>query len=158
MSGLLSRLRARRTAAPLVVHATVYPGDETLEVVGESRYQEALWEIAGGSATTQFGGRWMPCSFRSQTMSNRCPDGFSPASLTVWAINDPEDQYVLITLAVPGAVADLSDRPLKTADLAAAHASGPDEEGLRGVADLLLEHASSLVETARRFSASRQVE
>jgi HIRAN domain len=32
----------------MVIQATVYPGNETLEVVGESRYQDALWQIVGG--------------------------------------------------------------------------------------------------------------
>jgi HIRAN domain len=30
------------------VDATLYPGDDPLEVVGESRYQDALWMIVGG--------------------------------------------------------------------------------------------------------------
>jgi HIRAN domain len=30
------------------VEVTLYPGDDTLEVVGESRYQDALWAIVGG--------------------------------------------------------------------------------------------------------------
>ena len=30
------------------MEATLYTGDETLEVVGESNYQEALWKIVGG--------------------------------------------------------------------------------------------------------------
>ncbi|MGH3072073.1 MAG: hypothetical protein ACRDNB_07360 [Gaiellaceae bacterium] len=30
------------------IEATLYTGDETLEVVGESNYQEALWKIVGG--------------------------------------------------------------------------------------------------------------
>jgi hypothetical protein len=47
MVGLLSRLFGR-SAAPSVVRATVFPGDETLEVVGESRYQNVLWELVGG--------------------------------------------------------------------------------------------------------------
>ena len=29
--------------------ATLYPGNETLEVVGESHYQDALWRIVGAS-------------------------------------------------------------------------------------------------------------
>jgi hypothetical protein len=33
------------------VNATLYPGHETLEVVGESHYQEALWEIVGGRSS-----------------------------------------------------------------------------------------------------------
>jgi hypothetical protein len=53
--GLLSRLFARSgrssTQAPArleTVEATLYPGDDPLEVVGESRYQDALWKIVGG--------------------------------------------------------------------------------------------------------------
>ncbi len=50
--GLLNRLFSRsspRGAARLeTVEATLYPGDDPLEVVGESRYQDALWTIAGG--------------------------------------------------------------------------------------------------------------
>jgi len=30
------------------IDATFYPGDEPLEVVGESRYQDSLWRIVGG--------------------------------------------------------------------------------------------------------------
>jgi hypothetical protein len=33
------------------VEATLYTGDETLEVVGESHYQEALWTLVGGRST-----------------------------------------------------------------------------------------------------------
>jgi rubrerythrin len=57
--GLLKRLlsntststqASRRGASdPDATHASLYPGNETLEVVGESHYQEALWNIAGGS-------------------------------------------------------------------------------------------------------------
>jgi len=52
--GFLDRVlgrTARPTAAngrPDVTGATVLPGRETLEVVGESHYQEDLWELAGG--------------------------------------------------------------------------------------------------------------
>ena len=49
MPGLLSRLFGgppRPAAETLAV--TVYSGTETLEVVGESHYQDALWQIAGG--------------------------------------------------------------------------------------------------------------
>jgi hypothetical protein len=50
--GLLSRLFTRSTAPSpppaTTVKATLYSGDETLEVVGESHYQDALWAIAGG--------------------------------------------------------------------------------------------------------------
>ena len=54
MPGLLSRLfaaRARPTEAATSaeqVEVTLYSGHETLEVVGESRYQDALWQIVGG--------------------------------------------------------------------------------------------------------------
>ena len=52
--GLLARLirgpGGARPAASVsrTLTATVYTGDETLEVVGESHYQEALWQIVGG--------------------------------------------------------------------------------------------------------------
>jgi hypothetical protein len=46
--GLLGRLFTRSSPTPVAVEPTVYPGGETLEVVGESNYQEALWEIVGG--------------------------------------------------------------------------------------------------------------
>jgi hypothetical protein len=50
--GLLSRLFARsstQTSPRLeTLEATLYPGDDPLEVVGESRYQDALWKIVGG--------------------------------------------------------------------------------------------------------------
>lgn len=52
MAGLVHRLfRARAsTRAPqtTLVQATLYSGHETLEVVGESQYQDALWQIVGG--------------------------------------------------------------------------------------------------------------
>ncbi len=48
MPSLVRRLFGRPASSPLVIQATVFPGDETLEVVGESQYQDALWEIAGG--------------------------------------------------------------------------------------------------------------
>lgn len=56
--GLLSRLLGRaQTSASAADHvearvdsiqASLYTGNETLEVVGESHYQEALWSIVGG--------------------------------------------------------------------------------------------------------------
>jgi rubrerythrin len=48
VAGLLSRLFGRPESTRLVIEATVYPGTEALEVVGESRYQGALWQIVGG--------------------------------------------------------------------------------------------------------------
>jgi HIRAN domain len=53
MPGLLNRFFRARTplneAARIgTVEATLYAGHETLEVVGESHYQEALWHIVGG--------------------------------------------------------------------------------------------------------------
>jgi hypothetical protein len=52
MPGLLSRLFARssprRPARLETLEATLYPGDDPVEVVGESRYQDALWKIVGG--------------------------------------------------------------------------------------------------------------
>jgi hypothetical protein len=44
----LGRLLRGPTTAPEELEATLFPGDETLEVVGESRHQEELWRIAGG--------------------------------------------------------------------------------------------------------------
>jgi hypothetical protein len=46
--GLLSRLFRRPASPPLVIAATLFPGNETLEVVGESRHQDTLWQIVGG--------------------------------------------------------------------------------------------------------------
>jgi hypothetical protein len=53
MSGLLSRLFARRRPPAPAAHVRdakprLYLGHETLEVVGESYRQEALWRIVGG--------------------------------------------------------------------------------------------------------------
>jgi hypothetical protein len=53
MAGLLSRLfggSSSGVAAPNVwsVGASLYEGYETLEVVGESHYQDTLWQIVGG--------------------------------------------------------------------------------------------------------------
>jgi predicted Zn-ribbon and HTH transcriptional regulator len=51
--GFLSRVIGRssppRTAAPSIL----YPGDETLEVVGESFHQDVLWRLVGGRTITQ---------------------------------------------------------------------------------------------------------
>jgi hypothetical protein len=46
--GLISRLFGRKTSMVVTVEATLLPGNETLEVVGESRHQDALWDIVGG--------------------------------------------------------------------------------------------------------------
>ena len=54
--GFLNRLFGATTrsiesngeASTRSIEATLYTGDETLEVVGESNYQEALWKIVGG--------------------------------------------------------------------------------------------------------------
>src|SRR5687767_13162119 len=46
--GLLSRLFRGPASRSLVITATVFPGNETLEVVGESRHQDTLWQIVGG--------------------------------------------------------------------------------------------------------------
>ncbi len=53
MPSFLNRLFGPRTPPTEAAHvgtveATLYPGHETLEVVGESHYQEALWRIVGG--------------------------------------------------------------------------------------------------------------
>lgn len=52
MAGLLSRLLGRQTATDSPpsrgIVAKLYDGHDTLEVVGESFYQDALWEIVGG--------------------------------------------------------------------------------------------------------------
>lgn len=52
MAGLLNRLFGARPSArapqATTVQATLYSGHETLEVVGESHYQDTLWQIVGG--------------------------------------------------------------------------------------------------------------
>jgi hypothetical protein len=52
MPGLLSRLfgtpPVRAAEHVESIEANLYPGDETLEVVGESHYQDALWRTVGG--------------------------------------------------------------------------------------------------------------
>jgi hypothetical protein len=53
MPGLLNRLFGTRTQPIAPAHletteATLYSGHDTLEVVGESHYQVALWQIVGG--------------------------------------------------------------------------------------------------------------
>jgi hypothetical protein len=45
--GLRDRLFGKRPST-FTVGATLYEGDDTLEVVGESYRQEVLWEIVGG--------------------------------------------------------------------------------------------------------------
>jgi hypothetical protein len=53
MPGLLSRLLGKTLAAPAsrTQTITVYSGNETLEVVGESFYQDALWDFGGGRSS-----------------------------------------------------------------------------------------------------------
>lgn len=50
--GLLDRFLGRPSSPPAAtvstVRAMLYGGGETLEVVGESHYQDALWQIVGG--------------------------------------------------------------------------------------------------------------
>jgi hypothetical protein len=46
--GFLGRLFARSDAPSRSSAATLFPGGETLEVVGEAYYQDALWRIVGG--------------------------------------------------------------------------------------------------------------
>ncbi len=49
--GLLSRVLGRVEARPAsrqLLQATLYSGDDPLQAVGESHYQEALWTIVGG--------------------------------------------------------------------------------------------------------------
>jgi hypothetical protein len=52
VTGFLGRLFGKSTPAPAAraeTHtATLYTGNDTLEVVGESHYQEALWRSVGG--------------------------------------------------------------------------------------------------------------
>jgi hypothetical protein len=45
---LFRKAPAPAAVATSVVDASLYGGDETLEVVGESHYQDALWRIVGG--------------------------------------------------------------------------------------------------------------
>jgi rubrerythrin len=52
--GFLNRLFSRAstlTTPASDVEATLYTGNETLEVVGESRHQDVLWRIVGGQRT-----------------------------------------------------------------------------------------------------------
>jgi hypothetical protein len=55
MPGLFSRLLGKTLAAPAsraqTVEVTLYSGNETLEVVGESFYQDALWDFVGGRSS-----------------------------------------------------------------------------------------------------------
>lgn len=81
MSRLLSRLFARSQAEPpprvapppksafTTVKATLYRGDETLEVVGESHYQDALWAVVGGIR---------PERVRYETLALLVPDPENP--------------------------------------------------------------------------------
>jgi hypothetical protein len=47
--GTTSRsIESNAEASTSSIEATLYTGDETLEVVGESNYQETLWKIVGG--------------------------------------------------------------------------------------------------------------
>ncbi len=51
--GLFNRLRSRAAnERAQTIRANHYPGDEPLEVVGESHHQEALWSIVGGRRST----------------------------------------------------------------------------------------------------------
>jgi hypothetical protein len=50
--GFLTRLFSKAPAAAAsVAMPTFYPGDETLDVVGESFHQETLWALVGGRTT-----------------------------------------------------------------------------------------------------------
>ena len=53
MASFLDRLFRKSSSAETAANvesteATLYPGDDALEVVGESNYQDALWTIVGG--------------------------------------------------------------------------------------------------------------
>jgi hypothetical protein len=48
LSRILGKSTPRAEPRPASIEATLYPGDEPLEVVGESRYQDALWSVVGG--------------------------------------------------------------------------------------------------------------
>jgi predicted Zn-ribbon and HTH transcriptional regulator len=60
------------------VNATLYSGHETLEVVGESHYQEALWEIVGGRTSE-------PVRFEALALLIPNPDNeFDANAIEVW--------------------------------------------------------------------------
>jgi hypothetical protein len=57
--------------------ATLFPGDEPLEVVGESRHQEALWEIVGGRQRE-------PIRYQTEAVLEPEPDNpFDPNAIRV---------------------------------------------------------------------------
>jgi hypothetical protein len=49
--GLLARLFIKGSASEERGHPRLYPGDETLEVVGESFHQDVLWKLIGGRSS-----------------------------------------------------------------------------------------------------------
>src|SRR6266511_3743915 len=68
MSRFLNRLFTRPPTAALrrqTIEAAFYRGSETLEVVGESHYQDSLWEIVGGRCAEPI---------RYETQAVLCPD------------------------------------------------------------------------------------
>jgi HIRAN domain len=48
LNRLFRKSSSSETASIRSTEATLYPGDDALEVVGESNYQDALWTIVGG--------------------------------------------------------------------------------------------------------------
>ena len=72
MPGVLDLLRGSKSPAAArlrKVEATLYSGTETLEVVGESHYQDALWQIVGGRR---------PDHVRYETFAVLVPDAANP--------------------------------------------------------------------------------
>jgi hypothetical protein len=58
--GFLTRFFNKSSAAGPKAEPRVYPGDETLEVVGESFHQDVLWKLIGGRTTEH-----VRCSIRA---------------------------------------------------------------------------------------------
>jgi hypothetical protein len=81
VSGLLRRLFARSSPRRPVrletVEATLYPGNDPLEVVGEARHQDELWKIVGGR-------RGDPVRYETEAVLEPEPDNpFDPNAIKV---------------------------------------------------------------------------